>query len=404
MPLLLVALTAMLAQQTMATVAKSGVPILFKPIADDLGFSSELVLLYTWTFACVGIVVMLGCGPFITRFGALRMTQAGCVCMAVGLCALSLTTTPLWLASGVLAVVAGAISVGATMSTPASSQILARYSPARWAPLVFSIKQAGVPAGVVIASFAAPWLTAAVGWRNTGLVLGTIAFGIALVLQPCRREFDKDRRPGHRLSIASLKETFFDVLTMPGLSTLASTAFAFIGLQSIYTTFTVVYLAEELNYGLEQAGAMLGLATLVAAPGRIFWGWIASTWIRPRVLLIGLAVAMSFGAAAMGFFTPKWSETAVFIPLFIVSATALSWHGILLAEVARLSPQAQVGRMTGGVLAFGTAGQITFPLIFGIGYLFGGYVGAFIAVALPALVIAAALARAEMTRDTSALP
>ena len=66
MPIVLLAVTAMLGQQTMATVAKTVVPVLFKPIADELGIPPELVLVYTWAFACVGIVVMLGCGPFIS--------------------------------------------------------------------------------------------------------------------------------------------------------------------------------------------------------------------------------------------------------------------------------------------------------------------------------------------------
>ena len=59
MPLLLVAIVAMLAQQTLATAAKTGVPVLFKPMADELQFDAELVLVYTWGFACVGITVCL---------------------------------------------------------------------------------------------------------------------------------------------------------------------------------------------------------------------------------------------------------------------------------------------------------------------------------------------------------
>ena len=394
MPIVLLAVTAMLGQQTMATVAKTVVPVLFKPIADELGIPPELVLVYTWSFACVGIVVMLGCGPFISRFGALRVTQIGCVLMAVGLTALTLISSPIGLAICVLAFVVAAISIGSTASTPASSQILARYSPQRWAPLVFSIKQAGVPAGVVIASFAAPVLTEWYGWRGAALTLAAASICIAVVLQPCRNRFDAERKPGHPLRFASLRETFFEVLKRKGFRTLAGAGFAFIGLQSIYTNFTVVYLAEELQYSLAEAGAAMGLATLIAAPGRIVWGWVASVWVAPRTLLIGLAVAMALGSVTMGFYDSTWSYIAVMVPMLVVSATALSWHGILLSEVARLADGRDVARLTGGVLAFGTAGQIVFPLIFAFGYALGGYAGAFCAVALPALCVAFALSRA----------
>ena len=43
------------------------------------------------------------------------------------------------------------------------------------------------------------------------------------------------------------------------------------------------------------------------------------------------------------------------------SATAVSWHGVLLAEVARIAPAGEVAGMTGGVLAFGNAGEILLP-------------------------------------------
>ena len=172
-------------------------------------------------------------------------------------------------------------------------------------------------------------------WRRTDS--GGSVLCIALVLQPCRNRFDAERKPGHPLRFASLRETFFEVLKRKGFRTLAGAGFAFIGLQSIYTNFTVVYLAEELQYSLAEAGAAMGLATLIAAPGRIVWGWVGSVWVAPRTLLIGLAVAMALGSVTMGFYDSTWSYIAVMAPMLVVSATALSWHGILLSEVARLA-------------------------------------------------------------------
>ncbi|MEM7504446.1 MAG: hypothetical protein AAF417_20580, partial [Pseudomonadota bacterium] len=110
-----------------------------------------------------------------------------------------------------------------------------------------------------------------------------------------------------------------------------------------------------------------------------------------------LALAMSGGAAAMGFYEPHWPYWLVMTPLLIVSATALSWHGILLSETARLAPVGEVGRVTGGVLAFGTAGQIAFPLLFGVGLLVGGYPVAYVAVGCPALITAWMLMRQPET-------
>jgi MFS family permease len=149
--LLILAVVAMLVQQTMATVAKTSIPVLFPAIALDLGVAPEAVLGFTWVFACVGMVVMAGCGTFIIRYGAIRISQLGGLVMALGLGLAALATLDFWTGLAVLALGAALISAGSTAATPASSEILARYAPAKTAPLIFSIKQTGVPAGIAIA-------------------------------------------------------------------------------------------------------------------------------------------------------------------------------------------------------------------------------------------------------------
>jgi hypothetical protein len=58
----------------------------------------------------------------------------------------------------------------------------------------------------------------------------------------------------------------------------------------------------------------------------------------------------------------------------VVSATALSWHGIMLSEAARLAPPGRVGAVTGGVLSFGQIGALSSPAVFSLLLgLSGGY-------------------------------
>ena len=393
MPLLLLAIVAMLVQQTVATVAKMAVPVLFPAIALDLGVAAELVLAYTWLYACVGILVMAGCGAFIVRYGAIRVSQAGCLLMALGLAVTTIPTGNTWLAVGALSLGAVLIAVGSTSATPASSQILARHSPPRLAPLVFSIKQSGVPAGIAIAGGLVVPLAAAVGWHLAIVVVALFCALIGLGLHPCRRPFDRDRRRQQKLSFGDVRITVYAVLNEPTLRTMAIAAFAFVGLQSIFTNFTVVYLYEEVDYSVVEAGAVLSIGTLVAVPARILWGVVASTLVPAGLLLAILAVVMGLGAAAMGAFTPEWSSFWIIAVCIVVSATGLSWHGVLLSEIARAAPEGEAGRMTGGVLAFGTVGQIVYPLLFGAVYAPFGYQAAYIAIALPAAGLAYAFFR-----------
>jgi hypothetical protein len=48
----------------------------------------------------------------------------------------------------------------------------------------------------------------------------------------------------------------------------------------------------------------------------------------------------------------------------VLSATAMSWHGILLSETARLAPFGSAGAVTGGVLSFGQIRRVTRAVCF----------------------------------------
>ena len=71
-----------------------------------------------------------------------------------------------------------------------------------------------------------------------------------------------------------------------------------------------------------------------------------------------------------------------------LSVTAVSWHGVMLAEVARLSPVGRIGATTGAVLAFGDAGSLVLPLLFSAALsLTGGYSAGFLIGATLALFV-----------------
>jgi len=128
MPILIIAIVAMLIQQTIATTAKLGMPAMFPTVAADLGIDPKVVLGYTWSYAAVAILVMAGCGGALRRWGALRTSQIGCLAMAIGLAAAALLAQP-WLALPPLILGIFLNSAGSTVATPASSQILAKYAP-----------------------------------------------------------------------------------------------------------------------------------------------------------------------------------------------------------------------------------------------------------------------------------
>jgi MFS family permease len=380
--LLYIALIAMLAQQTCATLGRSTVPLIAAAIIADLHISPALVGVFLSLTSVAGFVTTLGCGGFILRYGALRMTQAGMLGLGGGLAICASGSVALFVPGAFLG------GLGQAVSTPSSSHILARYAPPRLAPLVFSIKQTGVPVGLMLAGVLAPAMVEAMGWRATLLGLAAVCAGTALVLQPLRRRFDADRNPAQTLSPADIVANVRSVLRTPALRMLCLTMFSFVGLQSLFTGFFALYLVQGLERDLAAAGLAFSIAVAIAVPARIFWGWVASRVVRPGLLLalLGIGMALATGlTAALQAGHPTWLIIAAAGAL---SVTAVSWHGVLLAEVARLSPPGRIAGTTGAVLAFGDAGALILPLIFSASLaLFDSYRVGFLIGALPALVV-----------------
>ena len=103
--------------------------------------------------------------------------------------------------------------IGGGPSTPASSQILARYADPASAPFIFSIKQTGVPVGGVIAGALLPVYVSLFGWRGALVCAALMAITLALLLQPLRAEFDSDRQPQRSLNLTDVRATLRAVLS-----------------------------------------------------------------------------------------------------------------------------------------------------------------------------------------------
>jgi len=96
--------------------------------------------------------------------------------------------------------------------------------------------------------------------------------------------------------------------------------------------------------------------------------------VRPRLVMACLALGMACSVALTGLFTAAWPIAAIGLVSAVLSATAMSWHGILLSETARLAPRGSVGAVTGGVLSVGQIGAFLGPSAFAfLLRLTGGY-------------------------------
>jgi MFS family permease len=378
---LLLALSAMFVQQTIVAIGRILPAVIAPAIIVDLQLDPAWVGAYFGLTAFWALLFQMGCGSFIVRYGALRISQAALVMLAVGT---AITVEGSFLMFALSAILGGG---GAAVSTPASSHLLGRYAPPQYAPLVFSIKQTAVPAGLLLAGFLGPLLTSWTDWRGAMLIAAGVCFASAFALEPLREKFDNDRIVSHAFHLSDLKGTLTSVLAVRDLRSLSYACFAFNAVQTVVTTYFVIYLTT-LGYTLAAAGFVFSMAVAVAIPGRIVWGWIGSVRVAPLRVMAGLAFGMAASVAFIGLYEASWPVLWVGLGAAVLSATALSWHGVLLSETARLAPEGRRGAVTGGVLSFGQVGAMLMPLIYsGLLSLTGSYGLGFIVCAVPPLLV-----------------
>jgi nitrate/nitrite transporter NarK len=177
------------------------------------------------------------------------------------------------------------------------------------------------------------------------------------------------------------------------LRALSLACFAFNGLQAVFTAYFVTYLTA-LGYNLVAAGSLFSVVIAIAIPCRILWGWVAGFYVAPRFVMAGLAFGMAVSAVLMGAFTVAWSTLAIGAVTGVLSATAISWHGVLLSESARLAPFGRAGAVTGGVLSFGQMGAFLLPSAFSLLLrITGGYAAGWAVCAIPAVLVGVSLLR-----------
>jgi MFS family permease len=371
----------MFLQQTCGSIARALPAVLAPLIIAELDANAAWVGIYFSLTAFAGLIGQLGSGGFIIRHGAIRMSQIALLFTGAGLAVAVL-------GGAVGFVLSALIGNGvASVATPASSQLLGRWSVKRYAPFAFSIAQCAIPAGILLTGYLGPLTAQSFGWRDTMLASAALCWAVALMLQPLRGRLDTESSARHPIRLSDFAHHDHCSAGGSRAALLVIRLLAFNGTQAVFVAYFVTYMTSQ-GHPLVAAGSLYSTVIAVALPGRILWAWVGGFFVAPHLVLGGLAFGMAVSIGLIGAFTPHWQLLAIGAVTMVVSATALSWHGIMLSEAARLAPPGRVGAVTGGVLSFGQIGALSSPAVFSflLG-LSGGYSAGWVVCAVPAVLV-----------------
>jgi MFS family permease len=245
----------------------------------------------------------------------------------------------------IVLVVIGSAFVGAALgpSTPASSHILARVTPAHLQPLIFSIRQASVALGGVLAGFVTPLLMQHWNWQISMMVIALSCIVTLCVVEIWVGNYKRYSEPNidHRFAVFKPIQL---VLSIPSLRWLTIGMIPMVIAQYCLTTFIVLYLQDDIKLSVITAGWILGTAQASGMFGRILFGLLAGRYFTPLKVLLGLSILAAIASIL----------------------TSAGWNGIFLAEAARQSPAGQISRVTAGSTFFIFGGCVFGPAAFAI--------------------------------------
>ncbi len=355
-------LAATLLMQTVGTFLGQAVPVVAPMMTADLGLPPEAIGNFSSLNTLGAILFLLFGTPLVARFGPARMLQAGALLSAAALLLAALGMAALLPLAAIL------MGVGYGPTGPAGSRILQATAPPRHRVLIFSVKQAGAPAGGALAGLVAAPVAAVFGWQAALLTGIGVAVVATLVMQRLRPALDADRDPTRPLAESftwrRLGVPMMALRLSPVLPPLCLQAFAFAALQGSLFSFTVTWLVEVKGMGLTAAGTIYAVMQLAGVAGRLLLGWVAD---RLGDATRSLAVHGLVAAGLSALWVLAGPDAPWPLALLLAAAsgfTAASWNGIFLAEVARVVPADRVAEASSGAILLCFLGYLSAPTAF----------------------------------------
>jgi MFS family permease len=357
-------LIATLAIQITSAFLSRFIPTLAPTLMAEVGWS-EAAVGYLASLNTAGSILFLVVGtPLIAGAGPIRALQVGLGLGVLGLFALAM---PVPLAPAVGAILIG---LGYGPSSPAGSEILQQHAPARHRNLIFSIKQAGVPIGGVLAGLALPVLADWAGWRMALAFAALFSLGTIAAVQILRDRVDVERdrnlrlRPRVFLSLDNLQRPFTALSGSSDLRRMAGAGACLAIGQGAWFAFLVTYLVVRLGLTLPAAGAVFAVMQATGIVGRVFLGWLSDRLGSGLATLRYVTLASAASSMVLGFTTTDWSMTSLVILAALSGITVSSWNGVQIAEVARLAAPGRITETAAGATILIFLGYVIGPSAF----------------------------------------
>ena len=355
-----ISLPAMVAVQVVITMSAFAIPVVAPVAAVEIGIPALYVGGFTAVVYCTAMITGLFSVTILARLGTIRTAQLLLLLVGAGTACFTLATP--------VAALLGALAIGAGTGpmNPTGSHILARTTPPRWRPFVFSVKQCATPGGGMLAGVVVPPLLLAFDWR---IALASVWLGaliVILAIQPARRRLDAKMPAPRPLTLGAILQPLRLVAGQKELRAVAIMGFIYAGAQVALAAYLVVYVTSEFDTPIGVAGMLYAVYSGCGIPIRVVWGALAERYVSSRTILLltGLMMAAGFVMAAQ--FTAVWPIAALVAVSALLGVSANGWVGLFFVEAVRLAPPDMESEASAGAQFFAYGGIMSVPMVFGV--------------------------------------
>ncbi|MGB6103137.1 MAG: MFS transporter [Pusillimonas sp.] len=345
----LVPIAAIFVLQTTTAFLTRFIPIIAPAMSGEFGWGGSSIGYLTAANSLGGLAMLVAGSTLIKQVGGLRTLQLSLF--------LGAAVMVFFLHPSVSVALMACFIMGLSNGTanPAGSEVLQRFSPPGMRNLIFSIKQAGVPLGGVIAGLAIPAMVVLAGWRAALFACALLVILPTIATWRTSARLDETDGCGRwhfsvptLHSLHALRVPLQSLQSNRGLMKMSVVGSLFAVSQSCWFTFTVIYLIDRLGYSLALAGVVFAIMQVGGVIGRIALGWLSDRLQSATASLSVTAVVSAATTVLLGLSNPQWPLWAIVLLAFVAGCSAASWNGVQIAEVARRSPPDQISETSAG--------------------------------------------------------
>lgn len=369
----LVPIAAIFVLQTTSSFLARFIPIIAPAVSEEFGWSGSSIGYLTAANSLGGLAILVGGSVLLKQIGGMRTLQ---LCLLLGAASMAFFLHPSVSIALAACFVMG-LSNGA--ANPAGSEVLQRFSPPGKRNLIFSIKQAGVPLGGVIAGLLIPAIIVLAGWRIALFLCALLVLLPTLATWRISSGLDETPTSGHwhmsmptLHSLHTLRVPLESLLSNLGLLKISIVGSLFAVSQSCWFTFTVIYLIDRLGFSLGLAGVVFAVMQAGGVIGRVALGWLSDHLRSATASLSVAAVVSATTTVLLGLSGPDWPVWTIVILAFVAGCSAASWNGVQIAEVARRSPPDMISETAAGSSILVNVVNMVVPTVFAAFVAFSG--------------------------------